>query len=142
MPKGETAMSPDELQNKDQALFIQLVLTFQAAAIQQMGKLQNPITGKVERDLEQAKFSIDMLEMIENRTRGNLSEDEKEFLEHALFELRMNYVDEVKRDEEEKKKAGSAGSQPERPKASPDSSTQNEQKTEEKNAPDKQAPPQ
>jgi hypothetical protein len=133
-------MPPGESQNKDQALFIQLVLTFQAAAIQQMGKLQNPITGKVERNLEQAKFSIDMLEMIENRTTGNLSENEKEFLEHALFELRMNYVDEVKKDEEEKKKAGSADKEPERPETSSGTSTQKNQGTEKESPPDQEAP--
>jgi outer membrane biosynthesis protein TonB len=70
--------------------------------MQQMGKLQNPITKKVERDLEQVKFSIDMLEMIQNRTQNNLSENEKKFLEHTLFELRMNYLDEVKKEEQKK----------------------------------------
>jgi hypothetical protein len=132
-------MSPDESYDKDQALFIQLVLTFQAAAMQQMGKVQNPITQKVERNLEQAKFSIDMLEMIENRTKGNLSENEGKFLEHALFELRMNYVDEAKRDDEEKKKAASAPPKPEKPESSSGAATGENQGPEEKNPPDQKA---
>ena len=101
-------MAKDESNRKDEALFVQLVVMFQAAAMQQMGKVQNPITNKVERNLEQARFSIDMLEMIQNRTGSNLSDNEKKFLEHTLFELRMNYVDEVKRGEQKEKENESA----------------------------------
>jgi len=86
-----------------EAYFIQLVYTFQAAAMQQMGKLVNPITNEVERNMEQAKHSIDMLAMLETKTSGNLTEREKKILEKTLFELRMNYVDEMKVTEEEKK---------------------------------------
>jgi hypothetical protein len=96
-------MVENESEKRGEFHFIQLVLMFQAAAMQQMGKLENPITKKVERDLEQAKFSIDMLEMIQQKTKGNLSENEKKFLEHILFELRMNYVDEVDKDKKGKK---------------------------------------
>jgi len=95
-------MDEDEFEKKSEFHFIQLVVMFQSAAIQQMGKLGNPITQKVERDLEQAKFSIDMLEMIQHKTKGNLSENEKKFLDHILFELRMNYVDEVNKDKDKK----------------------------------------
>lgn len=96
-------MSQNESEKKDELHFIQLVLMFQAAAMQQMGKMQNPITQKIERDLDQARFSIDMLEMIQNKTKNNLTENEKKFLEHTLFELRMNYVDELSKEKEKKK---------------------------------------
>jgi len=95
-------MGEDESEKRGEFYFIQLVLMFQTAAIQQMGKLENPITKKVERDLDQAKFSIDMLEMIQQKTKNNLSENENKFLDHVLFELRMNYVDEVNKDKEKK----------------------------------------
>ena len=101
-------MVENESEKKDEFLFIQLVVTFQTAAIQQMGKLQNPITKKVERNLDQARFSIDMLEMIQNKTKNNLSENERKFLEHTLYELRMNYLDEVKKGEQKKKEEDSA----------------------------------
>ena len=96
-------MPENESEEKDEFHFVQLIITFQAAAMQQMGKLQNPLTKKVERNLDQAQFSIDMLEMIQNKTKNNLSENEKKFLEHTLYELRMNYLDEVKKDQQEKK---------------------------------------
>lgn len=95
-------MAEDESEKRGEFYFIQLVLMFQTAAFQQMGKLENPITKKIERDLEQVKFSIDMLEMIQQKTENNLSENEKKFLDHILFELRMNYVDEVNKDKEKK----------------------------------------
>jgi hypothetical protein len=96
-------MVNDETGKKDELHFIQLVLMFQTAALQQMGKVQNPITQKIERDLDQARMSIDILEMIQNKTKNNLSENEKKYLEHTLFELRMNFVDEMGKDKEKKK---------------------------------------
>lgn len=78
---------------------LQLILSLETAAMQQMGKLQNPFTGKIERDLELAKNSIDMLGMIERKTEGNLASEEKSMIERALYQLRMNYIDELKADE-------------------------------------------
>jgi hypothetical protein len=91
----------------NEAYFIQLVYTFQAAAMQQMGKIINPLTGELEKNMEQAKHSIDMLAMLEAKTRGNLTDREQKMLEKILFELRMNYVDEMKVTEEEEE--GSEG---------------------------------
>ncbi len=96
-------MTKDQSEKMGEYHFVQLVLMFQTAAMQQMGKIQNPITKEMERDLNQAKLSVDMLEMIQQKTKGNLSESEKKFLDHVLFELRMNYVDEVNKDKAEKK---------------------------------------
>jgi hypothetical protein len=74
--------------------YFQLVLSLQAAAMQQMGKVANPMSGKVERDLTMARNSIDMLEMVERKSRGNLNDDERRLIEHVLYELRLNFVDE------------------------------------------------
>ena len=80
--------------------YFQLVLSLQAAAMQQMGKVANPISGKIERNLNMAKNSIDMLEMVERKTRGNLNDDERRLIEHVLYELRINFVDELKKDQQ------------------------------------------
>jgi hypothetical protein len=101
-------MPENESEKKNEFYFVQLVITFQAAAMQQMGKLQNPITQKVERNLELARSSIDMLEMLQDKTKNNLTENEKELLEHSLYELRMNYLDEVKKDQQKKEEKDSA----------------------------------
>ena len=92
--------------DKNSILFSQLVLSFQASAMQQMGKIKNPFTDKVERNMSQAQITIDMVTMLQEKTQGNLSDEESRYLEHVLYELRMNYVDEIKKDEkaEEEKK--------------------------------------
>jgi hypothetical protein len=94
--------TPDATMSKKD-LFLGLIHSFQAAAMQQMGKTMNPFTEKIERDLMQARLSIDMLEMLQERTSGNLTGEESRFLSHVLTELRLNYVAEV---DEDKKKAG------------------------------------
>jgi len=88
-------------EQRNELLFAQLVFTFQNAAMQHLGKLKNPLADRVERDLDQARHVIDILGMLEEKTRGNLTPQEKQLLDHALFELRMNYVDEVKKPQEE-----------------------------------------
>jgi hypothetical protein len=70
-----------------------LIATFEAAAMQQLGKLAHPITGDVDIDLVGARDSIEMLVAIQRKTDGNLNEDESRLLQHVLYQLRMNYVD-------------------------------------------------
>jgi hypothetical protein len=84
---------------KNSSLFFSLVMTFQAAAMQQMGKLKNPISDKIERDLQQAQLSIDILDMLEVKTHGNLSEEEIKLLKGLLQELKFNYVDEMSKEQ-------------------------------------------
>lgn len=100
-------MSEPEKPLSRRDLFLGLIHSFQGAAMQQMGKVANPFTNEIERDLVQARLSIDMLEMLEERTAGNLTGEETRFLKHVLTELRLNYVAEV----EEDKKSGKAPEQ-------------------------------
>jgi hypothetical protein len=82
--------------NRDEALFVNLVMIFKSAAMQQMGKVLNPLTGKVERNLEQARFSIDTIAMLKDKTKGNLPADLEKLLDSVLLELRMNFVEETR----------------------------------------------
>jgi hypothetical protein len=77
-------------------LFIGLIASLHASAWMLLGKVVHPMTGKVERHLEQAKETIDLLAMLEEKTRGNLEGEESRFLGQVLYELRMNYVEELK----------------------------------------------
>ncbi len=92
-------ITPEQM---NEMLFMQVIMMFQGAAMQQMGKLANPASGKVEQDLDQAKMSIDILGMLKEKTKGNVNENEGKFLDHVLYELRMNYVDEVNKAKQEK----------------------------------------
>lgn len=84
------------------ALFIQLILQFQTSAMIGMGKLKNPVTDKIEKDLEAAKLSIDMIDMIKEKTKGNLSEDEERLITQISRDLKLNYVDELEKEQKEK----------------------------------------
>ena len=81
-------------------LFTHLVAMFETLALQQLGKLVSPITGKVERDLRQARITIDMLVMIREKTAGNLLPEEQRIINAVLTELQMNYLDESKKGQE------------------------------------------
>ena len=83
------------MQEKNTLLLTQLVALFQSAALQHMGKLKNPITDTIEQDLQQAQISIDMLEMLHVKMKGNLSAEEERMFSTVLSELKLNYVDEV-----------------------------------------------
>lgn len=85
-------MNPTE---KNELLLAQLIFMFQTAALQHMGKLKNPVTDKIERDLPQAQISIDILDMMHAKMKGNLSPGEEKMFNGVLQELRLNFVDEV-----------------------------------------------
>ena len=91
---GQENLTPEQ---QNELLFMQLIMMFQGMAMQNLGKVMNPMTQMVERNLEQAKNFIDLLGMIDEKTKGNLTENEAKMLEHTLFELRMNFVEESKR---------------------------------------------
>jgi len=79
-------------------LFMQLIIQNQQIAMMAMGKIKNPVTDKIDRNLEHAKIYIDTLDMLLVKTKGNLSEYEEKFLGETLKELKLNYVDEMDKD--------------------------------------------
>lgn len=58
-----------------------------------LGKLENPVTGKTENNLEQARFLIDTLEIIKEKTKNNLDAKEENLINDYLFNLRMAYIE-------------------------------------------------
>ena len=99
-------MSEDQPKKEDQ-LFIHLVNTFVQSAWISLGKVKNPVSDKIERNVEQATYYIDLLDMLQTKMKGNLSEWEEQYIIHSLSELKLNYIDEKKKpsdDEDSKKK--------------------------------------
>jgi len=84
---------PEKQPDRQQILFLSLVQSLASNAWIHLGKMKNPVTGTNSIELEEASVSIDMLEMLHNRTQGNLSDDEKRFLENALSDLKINFVE-------------------------------------------------
>jgi len=57
-----------------------------------LGDVPNPVTNKKEEDINQAKFLIDTLGMLKEKTKGNLNSQESNLLDNLLYELRMQYI--------------------------------------------------
>src|SRR5262245_47838281 len=70
-----------------------LFTTLATQALIALGALPHPATNQVEKDLDQAKLFIDTLGVLEEKTRGNLSQDEKRQLDAILFDLRMQFIE-------------------------------------------------
>ncbi len=88
---------PGDDAGQQEALFKGFISLVTGIAMQQLGKVANPLTGQVERNLDVARAWIETLKMMRVKTRGNLSEDEQRFLETNIANLQMNYVDEAKK---------------------------------------------
>ena len=84
---------PDDSRDTNKALFTEMVLMLSTSALQHLGKIINPVTGKTEIHLDAAQATIDMLSMIEAKTRGNLDFEEARLLKNTLASLQMNYVE-------------------------------------------------
>jgi hypothetical protein len=83
---------------KNDQLFMQLLYMVHTSAMQGLGKMTDP-TGKVSRNLEYVSQTIDLMEMLNNKTKGNISEDIEKILDGMLSELRLNYDEEKLKDE-------------------------------------------
>lgn len=80
-----------------QLLFFTLVQQHEQLAMMGLGKLKNPTNDTIERDLTQARYMIDTLEMLQHYTKGNLQDELATYLQHVLNTLRLNYADESKK---------------------------------------------
>lgn len=107
----QTAAAPDasaKVQSEEQAHaaaeeplpeinFSAFVISLSTQALMHLGEIANPISGKVEIDVPVAKQMIDIIVMLQDKTRGNLNASEDRLLEDILFDLRMKYVEAVKK---------------------------------------------
>jgi len=78
---------------KNDQLFMQLLYMFHTSAMQGLGKIADP-TGQLNRNLEYVSQTIDLMAMLKEKTKGNISEDIEKMLDGMLSDLRLNYVDE------------------------------------------------
>jgi hypothetical protein len=77
--------------------FSAFVISLSTQALMHLGEIASPISGKVEIDVPVAKQMIDIIVMLQDKTRGNLNASEDRLLEDILFDLRMKYVEAVKK---------------------------------------------
>jgi hypothetical protein len=77
--------------------FSTFVIGLSTQALMHLGEIANPLSGKVETDVPVAKQMIDILGMLKDKTRGNLNSSEDRLMDDILFDLRMKYVEAVKK---------------------------------------------
>lgn len=75
------------------AEFLTLVSSLAGQAFIHLGLVEHPIQKKVQKDLRQARYTIDLLGVLEEKTRGNLDGEERAVLARILADLRMRYVE-------------------------------------------------
>jgi len=90
--ESQAEMSHDQMLS---ALFAQLVMQQANMALMLLGKTAHPETGQVVKDLEAARLFIDQLEMLEVKTRGNLTKEEAALLKQSLMSVRLAFVEAV-----------------------------------------------
>jgi len=95
-------MAEEEKDDVPNYQFMSLVYTLSQTAMMQLGKISNPMTGKTEKNIGQAKASIDMLDMMKEKTKGNLTKTEEKMLFATLSNLYLNYSDEASKEPSEK----------------------------------------
>ena len=89
---SSTVEEEEDLDADDPASFANFMMSIASNAASSLGMMEHPVTHKREVDLELGKHWIDVLGMLEKKTRGNLSPQEKQILESLLSDLRMQYV--------------------------------------------------
>lgn len=77
---------------KVEANFTQFIGGFAVQTLVHLGKMANPMTGEMAVDLPNAKYSIDILGILQEKTQGNLTPEEDEYLSNLLRDLRMEFV--------------------------------------------------
>ena len=87
---------PLESKFTEEQLFDNLISSLVHSVWISLGKIKNPMSDKIERNLFAASMNIDMLDMLYKRMDGNLSEQEESYLSHVMSEIKMNYIEEKK----------------------------------------------
>ncbi len=77
--------------------FNSLIFSLSSSALLNMGDIAEPQTGERKKDLPMAKYSIDIISMLQEKTKGNLTEEEHKFLDSILADLRLRYVKAAKK---------------------------------------------
>ena len=93
----------DEEAKAHEARFLALISGLSSSGMQYLGKVVNPLTGNIERNLDAAQDTIDFLRMLREKTKGNLSVHEERTLNSLLGTLQLNSVDELKAEAEKPK---------------------------------------
>ena len=95
--EGEKSEQDTQRMPLPEVNFNSLIFSLSSSALLNMGDIAEPQTGERKKDLPMAKYSIDIISMLQEKTKGNLSEEEHRFLDSILADLRLRYVKATKK---------------------------------------------
>ena len=95
-PSPEEPQDEPEKQAMPQASFSQFIQGLHLQVVMALGQMSNPVTNETSKNLGHARYLIDMLDILEDKTKGNLDEDEARLLGNILYDVRMRFVNENK----------------------------------------------
>ena len=72
--------------------FTHFILSLSSSVLIQLGEIQDPFTQKSAKNLPSAKQTIDLIGMLKEKTKGNLTPEEEKVIDYVLYDLRMRYV--------------------------------------------------
>ena len=97
LPSASQESEPQE--QEPQLDFFNYIASLGFQAMIFLGEVPNPLTNQVDKNLKQAKFLIDTMSVIREKTTGNLSKEEAELLNGSIYELQLRYVESVKKEQ-------------------------------------------
>jgi len=107
-PEDDEEFSEEDLaEARDPASFVSFVMSIASNAASALGMMEHPVTHQREVDIELGKHWIDVLGMLQKKTEGNLTPQEKRMLEGLLADLRMQYVSLVNSPQQARRFTGS-----------------------------------
>jgi hypothetical protein len=107
-PEAEEEFSEEDMAAaRDPASFVSFVMSIASNAASALGMMEHPVTHQREVDVELGKHWIDILGMLQKKTEGNLTSQEKRMVEGLLADLRMQYVSLINSPQQARKFSGS-----------------------------------
>ncbi|MBW1896237.1 MAG: DUF1844 domain-containing protein [Deltaproteobacteria bacterium] len=99
-PEKEPVASEEETASEEDVQFPEVsfstfVFSISSSVLLHFGEIPDPATGEKKKNLPMAKHSVDILSMLEEKTRGNLTDEEEQLITNILYDLRMRYVKET-----------------------------------------------
>ena len=88
-----------DTKTKHDQVLLALALNLQGGAMVHMGKMSDPISGETTRNLDGARWAIDVLEMLQAKCKDNTDAEIVGMLDRLVMDLQLNYMDELKKDQ-------------------------------------------
>ncbi len=99
LPTSSEEKQPQTQEQEPQLDFFNYIASLGFQTMIFLGEMPNPLTNQIDKNLKQAKFLIDTMTIIREKTTGNLTKEEAELLNGSIYELQLRYVEAAKKEQ-------------------------------------------